>query len=135
MIGAQARVLRVAPTIITAPVGPSQRRYANGALLVESALPPPAMLKAMQGIETALGRRRHRRWGARSVDIDIILWSGGGWRSRTLTIPHAAFRTRGFVLAPLMRIAAGWRDAVSGLRVRHLAARLARPLPKAAARG
>lgn len=130
MIGAQVRVLRVAPTIITAPVGPSQRRYANGALLVASALPPVAMLRAMQAIETALGRRRHRRWGARSVDIDIILWSGGGWRSRTLTIPHAEFRTRGFVLAPLIRVAAGWRDPVSGLRVRHLAARLAKAQPR-----
>lgn len=130
MIAAQARVLSVAPTIITAPVGPSQRRYANGALLVASALPPVAMLRAMQAIETALGRRRHRRWGARSVDIDIILWSGGGWRSRMLTIPHAAFRTRGFVLAPLMRVAADWRDPVSGLCVRHLAARLAKAQPR-----
>ncbi|MBH1992482.1 MAG: 2-amino-4-hydroxy-6-hydroxymethyldihydropteridine diphosphokinase [Sphingomonadaceae bacterium] len=131
LIGAQARVLAVAPTIVTAPIGPSARRFANGALLVESTLPPVAMLRFVQSIETMLGRRRHRRWGARSVDIDIILWSGGAWRSRMLTIPHAAFRTRDFVLTPLTSIAPGWRDPLSGLRMRHLAARLA----KAAARG
>jgi 2-amino-4-hydroxy-6-hydroxymethyldihydropteridine diphosphokinase len=124
LIGAQARVLAVSPTIPTPPLGPSTRIFANGALLVESALPPPAMLAFLQSVETRLGRRRHRRWGARSIDIDIILWSGGIWRSRTLSIPHAACRSRDFVLTPLLAVAPDWRDPQTGLAVRHLHARL-----------
>ncbi|MCI4589763.1 2-amino-4-hydroxy-6-hydroxymethyldihydropteridine diphosphokinase [Sphingobium sp. BYY-5] len=130
LIGDRARVLAVSPTIFTPPLGPSTRIFANGALLVESALPPPAMLAFLQSIENRLGRRRHRRWGARSVDIDIILWSGGCWRSRTLTIPHAAFRNRYFVLTPLRATAPGWRDPHTGLAIRHLHARLQKAKPK-----
>ena len=130
-----ASVLARSPTIETPPMGPSLRRYANAALLVESPLDPPAMLAALQSIEHDLGRRRFRRWGARSIDIDVILWSGGAWNSRALTIPHRAFRVRPFVLTPLLSIVPGWRDPRSGLTIRHLAARLfARPV-KAASRG
>lgn len=130
-IGRIARVIGVAPIIETAPIGPSARRFANGALLVESAFAPPAMLAALQDIERDLGRRRFRRWGARSIDIDIILWSGGSFNSGALTIPHREFRHRAFVLTPLLAIAPGWRDPCSGLTIRHLAFRLA----KAASRG
>ncbi|WP_311269846.1 2-amino-4-hydroxy-6-hydroxymethyldihydropteridine diphosphokinase [Sphingobium sp. WCS2017Hpa-17] len=124
LIGEQARVLRISPTLSTPPLGPSARRFANGALLVESVLSPPAMLAFLQTIENRLGRRRYRRWGARSVDIDIILWSGGRWASRTLTIPHAAWRGRSFVLTPLLAVTPDWRDPRTGLSVRHLHARL-----------
>lgn len=124
LIGEQARILRLSPTFSTPPLGPSTRRFANGALLVESALPPPAMLAFLQSIENQLGRRRYRRWGARSVDIDIILWSGGPWASRTLTIPHPAWHARDFVLTPLLCVAPDWRDPKSGHSVRHLHARL-----------
>ncbi|WP_298400114.1 2-amino-4-hydroxy-6-hydroxymethyldihydropteridine diphosphokinase [Sphingobium sp.] len=124
LIGEAAQVIALSPVILTPPLGPSSRIFANGALLVESALPPPAMLSFLQSIESRLGRRRHRRWGARSIDIDIILWSGGQWRSRTLIIPHAACRTRAFVLAPLLTVARDWRDPSTGLAVRHLHARL-----------
>lgn len=126
------KIAAIAPAMMTAPVGPSLRLFANTALLIESPLHPKAMLAALQQIERSLGRRRHRRWGARSIDIDIILWSGGRFNSRTLHIPHLAFRSRDFVLSPLIAIAPRWRDPVSGLSVRHLRARLqkAAPLPR-----
>jgi len=63
------------------------------------------------------------------LDLDIVLWCGGRVATRTLTIPHAQFRTRAFVLAPLLRVAADWRDPVTGWRVRHLHARLTRARP------
>ncbi|WP_176595613.1 MULTISPECIES: 2-amino-4-hydroxy-6-hydroxymethyldihydropteridine diphosphokinase [Sphingobium] len=117
-------VLAVAPVLKTPPLGPSRRIFANGAVLVESGLPPEAMLSRLQAIECVLGRQRFMRWGARRLDVDIILWSGGRWSSRSLHIPHPAFRERDFVLAPLCAIAPGWRDPVSGLSVRHLRFRL-----------
>jgi 2-amino-4-hydroxy-6-hydroxymethyldihydropteridine diphosphokinase len=120
---------RAAPILASAPVGPSIRRFANTTALVESDLPPPAMLAKLKTIERAFGRRRGRRWGARVIDLDIILWSGSHWRSPTLTVPHAAFRHRDFVLAPLAALVPGWRDPVTGLAIRHLLSRLTRPRP------
>jgi 2-amino-4-hydroxy-6-hydroxymethyldihydropteridine diphosphokinase len=128
-------ILATAPIIATAPLGPSLRRFANSALLLESHLAPDDMLSALKQIEDRLGRRRHRRWGARSIDIDIILWSGGRWNSRTLQIPHPAFRNRDFVLSPLLAIAPRWRDPVLGLSVRHLRTRLQKAMPLLRPRG
>ncbi|MBV2147203.1 2-amino-4-hydroxy-6-hydroxymethyldihydropteridine diphosphokinase [Sphingobium sp. AS12] len=123
-IALHAQIVATSPAIETPPIGPSRRRYANAAILVQSPLEPPAMLAWLQSIEQALGRRRYRRWGARRVDIDIILWSGGVWNSPMLTIPHPAFAARDFVLTPLRAIAPAWRDPRSGLTIRHLQARL-----------
>jgi 2-amino-4-hydroxy-6-hydroxymethyldihydropteridine diphosphokinase len=117
------QVHAIAPLLDTPPLGPSRRRYANSALLVSSHLPPDALLHALQAIEARFGRRRAQRWGARTLDIDIILWSGGRWNRRNLIIPHPAFRERDFVLMPLLAIAPAWRDPVTGLRPAHLLAR------------
>ena len=120
----------------TAPLGPSRRRYANAAAIVRTDLEPEAMLRELQRIEHALGRRRTgQRWGARVLDLDIVLWSGGAFAVHGLTIPHPAFRQRRFVLAPGAQIAGDWRDPIGGLTLRQLFARLTRnhPLPRARA--
>nr|WP_221240543.1 2-amino-4-hydroxy-6-hydroxymethyldihydropteridine diphosphokinase [Sphingobium boeckii] len=117
-------IVHAAQVVTTPPLGPSIRRYANAAVLIESALTPPALLTRLKAIERAFGRRSGRRWGARVIDLDIILWSGGIWASPGLSIPHPAFRDRRFVLDPLAAIAADWRDPVTGLAVRHLLSRL-----------
>lgn len=135
LIAQLGKVQAIAPVITTLAIGPSLRDFVNGALIIESALGPEAMLRALQMIEKRLGRRRHRRWGARRMDIDIILWSGGRWNSRSLRIPHPHFRTRAFVLTPLRTIAATWRDPVSGLTVRQLHARSRKATALPPARG
>ncbi len=112
------------PVVASAPVGPSTRRYANAVALVASDRDPQAMLDHLKAIERAFGRRPGRRWGARVIDLDIVLWSGGAWVSPGLTIPHVAFRERDFVLGPLATIAPGWRDPVTGSTVRQLRHRL-----------
>jgi 2-amino-4-hydroxy-6-hydroxymethyldihydropteridine diphosphokinase len=122
------RVLRAAPVVLTAPVGPSLRRYANSAAMVETRLDPAELLVLLKRLEREFGRRAGgRRWTARVLDLDIVLWSGGAYAEPTLTIPHPLFRTRDFVLAPAARIVPGWHDPVSGLTVRQLHARLTRP--------
>lgn len=122
-------VLAASRTIASAAVGPSSRRFANAAALIESDEPPPALLARLKRIERAFGRRRGERWGARVIDLDIILWSGGAWATPGLTIPHPAFRDRPFVLAPLVTLAPGWRDPLTGLTPRQLHRRLTRPRP------
>jgi 2-amino-4-hydroxy-6-hydroxymethyldihydropteridine diphosphokinase len=115
------------PLIQSAPIGPSLRRYANGAAVVTTGLEPQALLALLKGVERAFGRRSGgRRWGSRVLDLDIVLWSGGCWSSPELTVPHREFRKRRFVLDPAVAIAPRWRDPVSGLTVRQLRARLTR---------
>ncbi len=115
------------PVISSAPVGPSLRRYANGAALVASELWPDELLAALKAIERRFGRRPGgQRWGSRVLDLDIVLWSGGAWSSPGLTVPHAAFRTRDFVVGPAAALTPGWRDPLSGLSLRQLKARLTR---------
>ncbi|MEM1196464.1 MAG: 2-amino-4-hydroxy-6-hydroxymethyldihydropteridine diphosphokinase [Pseudomonadota bacterium] len=120
----------VAPTMESAPVGPSLRRYANSAALIECDLAPPGLLALLQRIERDFGRtraqRRGQRWRARALDLDIILWSAGVWTSSSLIIPHREMRKRAFVLGPATAIAAPWRDPVTGLSLKQLNARLAR---------
>jgi 2-amino-4-hydroxy-6-hydroxymethyldihydropteridine diphosphokinase len=130
------RVIAAAPVFGTEPMGPSMRRYANSAVVVETGLAPDAMLALLKRIERDFGRRAGgRRWRARVLDLDIVLWSGGPYASRDLTIPHPRFRERAFVLTPALAVAADWRDPLTGATVRHLHARLTRlgALPKRAA--
>ena len=120
-------VLARSRVIASAPLGPSQRRFANGAALIECEVRPRELLSLLKAIETRFGRRqRGQRWGERVLDLDIVLWSGGCWRDADLIVPHLPFRERGFVLAPAATIAGAWRDPVTGLTLRQLHARLTR---------
>jgi 2-amino-4-hydroxy-6-hydroxymethyldihydropteridine diphosphokinase len=123
------QILAASPIIMTAPLGPSRRRYANAAAVIASDLAPAVLLGRLQRIERGFGRRRRRRWGERTLDLDIILWSGGRYWSRSLAIPHPAFRVRRFVLDPAARIAPRWHDPATGRTLAQLAARARRPKP------
>jgi 2-amino-4-hydroxy-6-hydroxymethyldihydropteridine diphosphokinase len=107
----------------TAALGPAGRSFANAALILSTDLPPLALLGELKALERRFGRRRGRRWGPRVLDLDIILWSEGAFRSRRLTVPHPEMARRPFVLVPLVEIAPDWRLPGSALRVRHLAHR------------
>ncbi len=122
------------PARASAPLGPGGRRYANAAAIVATTLEPPALLVLLKRIERAFGRRAARRWGPRVLDLDILLWTGGAWRRRTLTIPHPCLARRRFVLDPLVAIAPGWRLPGTALTARHLRARLLRPVDRRHAR-
>lgn len=117
------------PIILNAAIGGAGRDFANGVALVESDLEPPEMLRRIKSMEREFGRRRTRHWAARVLDLDIILWSGGAFRCRSLTIPHHGLEDRSFVLHPLAAIAPNWRVR-GGLTARHLAHRLARRAPR-----
>ncbi len=109
------------------PLGPSLREYVNGAVVVRSDLEPRELLEVLQGIEARFGRkRRGQRWRSRTLDLDIVLWSGGCWADDRLVVPHREFRARTFVVGPAASIAPGWHDPVSGLTLKHLHARLTR---------
>ncbi|MBB4639844.1 2-amino-4-hydroxy-6-hydroxymethyldihydropteridine diphosphokinase [Rhizorhapis suberifaciens] len=117
------------PIIENPPIGPSRRRFANAAAIVETEYDPIALLARLKRIERQFGMRTGQRWSARTLDLDIILWSGGIWKHKHLSIPHSAYRERNFVLAPLARIAASWRDPITGLTVQQLHSRVKKPKP------
>jgi 2-amino-4-hydroxy-6-hydroxymethyldihydropteridine diphosphokinase len=126
---APLRVLATSMIVSSAPVGPSIRRYANAAVIVESALEPPALLGWLKQLERRFGRRGGRRWGPRTMDLDILLWTGGRWTDKTLSIPHRHLRNRIFVLAPLVTVAPHWRDPVTARSVRQIWTASLRPKP------
>ncbi len=126
---APGRIVARSPLIATPPLGPSKRRFVNAVAILETDEDPAALLRRLKAIERRFGRRRGRNWAARVIDLDILLWSEGAWASPGLVIPHSRFRERRFVLDPLVRVAPGWRDPVSGRTARQLRARLTRPAP------
>ena len=111
------------PIILNAAHGSAGRDFANAVAIVECGLDPPQMLARLKALEGEFGRRPGKRWGPRVLDLDIVLWSGGSFRSRLIMIPHSQLPMRGFVLQPLSAIAPWWR--VGSLTVRHLAHRRA----------
>jgi 2-amino-4-hydroxy-6-hydroxymethyldihydropteridine diphosphokinase len=121
--------LDASPIIASDPIGPSRRRYANAVALVATTLTPPQMLARLHAIEATFGRRTGQRWSARTLDLDILLWSGGIWSDSALTIPHPAIEQRAFVLGPLRAIVPNWQHPLHRRSVRQLAARLGRPKP------
>lgn len=87
-------------------VGPPQPAYVNAAVLLNTAIKPLALLDALLEIESSFGRRRDgTRWGARTLDLDIIVYGTLCMRHERLTLPHPEAHHRCFVLAPLAEIA------------------------------
>ena len=113
------RVRRVSKLIETAPFGvPNQPGFVNAAAVVETAMPPETLMRALHMIERRAGRRRLKRWGPRTLDLDLIDYHGLVRRpSRTsikpLALPHPGVLQRTFVLAPLLEVAADWRHPVT----------------------
>ncbi len=129
LAAADATIVATSATLSSAAFGPSRRRYANAAAIIETTLAPLALLALLKRIERTFGRRPGQRWGARVLDLDIILWSGGLWSTPTLSIPHPAWRTRRFVADPLAQIAPDWRDPLTNRSARHIAHHLRRAQP------
>ena len=117
-------IVMTSKLVTTAPLGPARRRFVNAAALIESEDDPIELLARLKAIEAAFGRRRGQRWSDRVIDLDIILWSDGAWASDGLIVPHPDFRRRDFVLRPLAAIVPVWRDPLTALTIRQLAARL-----------
>jgi 2-amino-4-hydroxy-6-hydroxymethyldihydropteridine diphosphokinase len=100
-----SRVERSSSIYRSAPLGPgAQPDYLNAVLLLATALPPLRLLDALQQIEQAQGRVRGVRWGARTLDLDILLYGDQKIEGPRLTIPHPAMEQRNFVLYPLFEI-------------------------------
>ena len=101
------RVRAVSPLVETDPVGgPDQPTYLNAVLVGDTTLDPDDLLRRLHEIEADHGRTREVRWGARTLDLDLIQVgtpaSGSEVRREepALTLPHPRAHERGFVLVP-----------------------------------
>ena len=81
-----------------------QADYYNAVVLIETQLEPVQLLDYLQAIENNQGRTRSKRWAARTLDLDILLFGDLVIKSERLQIPHPGLCEREFVLYPLQNI-------------------------------
>ena len=99
-------VTKVSSMYDTKPVGgPPQPDYLNAACEIETELSPHELLRSALAVEDAMGRTREVRWGARNIDIDILVCGDMLINDDELTVPHPLMTEREFVLRPLAEIA------------------------------
>jgi 2-amino-4-hydroxy-6-hydroxymethyldihydropteridine diphosphokinase len=80
----------------TEPIGPPQPSYLNQMILLSTGLPPRALLAECLAIENAAGRERARRWGPRTLDVDIVRYGDRAIDEPDLTVPHPELAHREF---------------------------------------
>jgi len=98
-------LLRASRVYDTAPLGPPQPRYLNAVLEVEALGAAPALLAILRRIEREAGRTRSgRRWSARTLDLDLLLFGDEIIQLPALVVPHPGIVARRFVLAPLAEL-------------------------------
>jgi 2-amino-4-hydroxy-6-hydroxymethyldihydropteridine diphosphokinase len=113
------RIVGVSTLYETKPMGqPNQPNYVNAVVRVESALPPQALMRALHGIERTAGRKRLKRWGPRTLDLDLLDYhglrlKGSATSVKPLTLPHPGIALRRFVLEPLLDVAPDWKHPVT----------------------
>lgn len=108
----------------TAAVGPPQPDYINACITAQTSLSPWQLLRYLLAVEEQFGRVRKERWGPRSLDLDLLLYSSHITDIPGLTIPHPRLHERPFVLIPLADIAPSWQHPIFHLTVEQCLAKL-----------
>ena len=100
------RELRVSSYYASAPMGPQdQPDFINAVVEIKTTLAPLALLDLCQQLEKQAQRERVRRWGERSLDVDILLYGQQQIDEPALIVPHAGLHERNFMLVPLRELA------------------------------
>lgn len=96
-------VVSVSKLYQSPPMGPQdQPNYHNAVAQLITDLAPLALLDALQSIENESGRVRSRRWGERTLDLDLLLYAEKNIINERLTVPHIGILERDFVVIPLL---------------------------------
>ena len=101
-----ASVKKISDYIVTEPYGgAAENKFLNCAVTAECLLSPRELLNNIHVIEVEFGRVRDKRWGDRTLDIDIIFFGNKIIAEEGLCVPHPDYKNRDFVLRPLKQIA------------------------------
>jgi len=96
------QVLRASGVYETAPMGvEDQPGFLNAVLHIQTALSARQLLDRLLAVEKQFGRYRLRKWGPRTLDLDILLYDSELIGEEGLSVPHPYLHVRGFVLIPL----------------------------------
>lgn len=88
------------------PMGPQdQPDFINAVAELATDLPPLDLLDALQQLELQHQRVKHRHWGERTLDLDVLLYDQLEYQHPRLTLPHPGISLRAFVLLPLATLA------------------------------
>ncbi|MCW6074598.1 2-amino-4-hydroxy-6-hydroxymethyldihydropteridine diphosphokinase [Clostridium sporogenes] len=101
----EIKIIKVSPIYETEPYGVlDQDSFLNGVVRIETNLTPEDLIEVLLDIEKQLDRVRERRWGPRTIDLDIIFYDDLIINKNNLIIPHKDMENREFVLKPLCDI-------------------------------
>lgn len=104
-----ARIVRQSSIYETAAWGKTdQPAFLNQALILETSRDAPTLLRQLLAIEAQMGRVRIERYGARTIDIDMLFFNEDIIQLPELTIPHPEVARRRFALTPMDEIAPGY---------------------------
>jgi 2-amino-4-hydroxy-6-hydroxymethyldihydropteridine diphosphokinase len=121
----------------TLPIGgpAGQGEFLNGAVLLDTPLPPRLLLNTLRSIERQLGRDSRVRWEARPIDLDLLLYGDLVLDEETLTVPHPWMAIRRFVLEPAVEVAADMIHPIIGWTVNEILAHISLAPPYFAVAG
>ena len=125
----QTELLRASSLYDTEPVGDvEQPNFLNAVAHVDTSLPARQLLWNLLLIEKRLGRERARRWGPRTIDLDLLLYGNEVIEEADLRVPHPELTRRAFVLVPLVELDPTLVHPVTGgTMLSHLSRLGARP--------
>ncbi|MCW6109056.1 2-amino-4-hydroxy-6-hydroxymethyldihydropteridine diphosphokinase [Clostridium sporogenes] len=121
----EIKIIKVSPIYETEPYGVlDQDSFLNGVVKIETNLTTEDLIGELLNIEKQLDRVRERRWGPRTIDLDIIFYDDLIINEKDLVIPHKDMENREFVLKPLCDIDENFIHPVLKKSVRELYDRL-----------
>ncbi len=112
-------LVKASTLIETEPFGnKNQPNFVNAVAIIKTSLAAENLIGRLHMIERTAGRRRAKRWGPRTLDLDIIdyhslIKTQRGQHQKALVLPHPGIAERSFVLEPIMEIAPLWRHPLT----------------------
>lgn len=118
-------VLRTSQVRETVPLGgKDQPNYLNAVVQARTSMNGEGLHAQLEATEKSLGRRREEKWGARVIDLDLLLFGDQIIRQTHLTVPHRQMHMRSFMLEPLKELAADLIHPLLHVSIKELLGRL-----------